>query len=89
MWVSVIANRCNTQGDGGGLDGALAIIDGRIPPGEMFPRTPAKSSAPWCYNIGDSDSGAYDEIHCDEGRYFVGASGIDYVAPDCETVERY
>ncbi len=40
-------------------------------------------------SIGDPGPGAYDEIYCGEGRDFVEASAIDYVAPDCETVERY
>ncbi len=35
------------------FDGALAIIEGRIPPGEMVPRTPtpAKTSAPSCWKV--------------------------------------
>ncbi len=40
-------------------------------------------------SIGDPGPGAYDEIYCGGGRDFVEASAIDYVAPDCETVERY
>ncbi len=40
-------------------------------------------------SIGDPGPGAYDGIYCGKGRDFVEASSIDYVAPDCETVERY
>jgi hypothetical protein len=39
--------------------------------------------------VSEKNLAAYDEIYCGEGRDFVEASGIDYVAPDCETVKRY
>ncbi len=47
------------------------------------------SGGPGNDQIGSPPDGVFDKIYCGDGSDFVEAAYGDYVAPDCEKVNRY